>query len=309
VWANYFGRGIVEPADDMNRANPPVNKELFDYLASQFAAKGYDMKWLHREILNSDTYQRTWKPNDSNRLDEKNFSHMVLRRLPAEVAMDAITMATASTKDMSTFAGDLEKRAIGPSMNTGNRKGLSNYSLTTFGKPARLTNCDCERTADPTLLQTLFTRNDPELLAKLEGGGKDSAWISELRRDINKNNPEMQKADGELRKARATRQNLKKRKEMQLARGTAKEEELKQVDALIAATEAKEKELLGTPKPPAFDQDEVIQEIYLRTVSRFPTADEVKRAKEDLASAKDPVDGVRDVLWAMLNAREFLVNH
>jgi hypothetical protein len=44
-------------------------------------------------------------------------------------------------------------------------------------------------------------------------------------------------------------------------------------------------------------------------VSRFPTAEEVKRAKEDLAAAKDPVDGVRDVLWAMLNAREFLVNH
>ncbi|MCD6050997.1 MAG: Protein of unknown function (DUF1553)/Protein of unknown function, partial [Verrucomicrobia bacterium] len=69
VWANYFGRGIVEPADDMNLANPPVNKELMDYLAMEFAAKGYDMKWLHREILNSDTYQRTWKPNDTNKLD------------------------------------------------------------------------------------------------------------------------------------------------------------------------------------------------------------------------------------------------
>ncbi len=307
VWANYFGRGIVEPADDMNLANPPVNKELMDYLATQFAAKGYDMKWLHREILNSDTYQRTWKPNDTNRLDEKNFSHMVLRRLPAEVAMDAITMATASSRDQSTFAGNIEKRAIGPMAAIGTRKGLSSYSLTTFGKPARLTNCDCERTADPTLLQTLFTRNDPELLTKLEGGSKDSAWISELR---NQNaGPEVKKATDELRKTRATRDNLRKRKQMHIEKGTATETVLKQVEAQIAATEEKEKQLVVTTKPPAINQDEIITEIYLRTVSRFPTAAELKLAKEDLAAAKDPVDGVRDVLWAMLNAREFLVNH
>ena len=308
VWANYFGRGIVEPADDMNLANPPVNKELMDYLAEGFVAKGFDMKWLHREILNSDTYQRTWKPNDTNRLDEKNFSHMVLRRLPAEVAMDAIALATTSSQQQSIFAGDIEKRAIGPNVGSG-RKGQSGYALTTFGKPARLTNCDCERTSDPTLLQTLFTRNDPELLTKLEGSSKDNAWITELRRMNGSFSAEEKKADGELRKARATRQNLKKRKEMALAKGNAKPEELKKVDELIAATEAKEKELTGTPKAPAFNQEEVIQEIYLRTVSRFPTADEMAKAKEDLASAKDPVDGVRDVLWAMLNAREFLVNH
>ncbi len=309
VWANYFGRGIVEPADDMNLANPPVNKELIDYLANGFTAKGFDMKWLHREILNSDTYQRTWKPNDSNRLDEKNFSHMVLRRLPAEIALDAMTMATASSKEQSTFAGDIEKRAIGPSMSTGNKKGLSNYALATFGKPARLTNCDCERTADPTLLQTLFTRNDPELLGKLEQGGKDPAWVNELRRLNGGETAEVQKTESELKRVRGVRQNLRKRKEAQMAKGNATEAEIKQVDALITATEEKEKQLTGTPKLAAFNQDEVIQEIYLRTVSRFPTADEMKRAKEDLASAKDPVDGVRDVLWAMLNSREFLVNH
>ena len=309
VWANYFGRGIVEPADDMNLANPPVNKELMDYLAVGFIEKGFDMKWLHREILNSDTYQRTWKPNDTNRLDEKNFSHTVMRRVPAEVAMDAIALATASTKDQSTFAGDIDRRAIGPASNTGSKKGLSSYALTTFGKPARLTNCDCERTADPTLLQTLFTRNDPELLTKLEGAAKDGAWINELRRQNGGDKAEAQKLDTEVRKGKAMRAKLKKQKEMQAAKGNANEAEIKQVDAQLAALDEKEKQLLGAPKAPNFNQDEIIQEIYLRTVSRFPTADEVKRAKEDLAAAKDPVDGVRDILWAMLNAREFLVNH
>jgi hypothetical protein len=245
IWANYFGRGIVEPADDMNLANPPVNEELMDYLAKGFVAHGFDMKWLHREILNSDAYQRSWKPNDNNKGDEKNFSHMVLRRLPAEVALDAIRQATASSADLSRFAGNIAERAIGP--NTANRKGNSSYALSTFGKPARVANCDCERTADPTLLQTLFTRNDPELLSTLDSNTKNSmGWIGELRR---------------------------------------------------------------ASKGKPLDLEVVISEVFLRTLSRPPTAKEILTAKEDISAAKDPVDGVRDVLWALLNTREFLVNH
>src|SRR6185436_11603739 len=125
IWANYFGRGIVEPADDMNLANPPVNEELMKYLAEGFVARGFDVKWVHREILNSDAYQRSWKPNESNKLDEKNFSRMLLRRLPAEVAMDAIKQATASSADMAQFGTNITARAIGP--NTANRKGNSSY--------------------------------------------------------------------------------------------------------------------------------------------------------------------------------------
>jgi hypothetical protein len=245
IWANYFGRGIVEPADDMNLANPPVNRELMDYLAEGFVARGFDMKWVHREILNSDAYQRSWKPNDTNKQDEKNFSRMVLRRLPAEVAMDAIKQATASSAELSRFAGNIAERAIGP--NTANRKGNSSYALSTFGKPARVANCDCERTADPTLLQTLFTRNDPELLSALDSGGRNSmAWITELRR---------------------------------------------------------------ASKGKSLDLDAVINEVFLRTLSRPPTPREIVTAKEDIAAARDQVDGVRDVLWALLNTREFLVNH
>ena len=245
IWANYFGRGIVEPADDMNLANPPANRELMDYLAEGFVARGFDMKWMHREILNSDAYQRSWKPNDTNKQDEKNFSRMVLRRLPAEVAMDAIKHATASSAELPRLAGNIAERAIGP--NTANRKGNSSYALSTFGKPARVANCDCERTADPTLLQTLFTRNDPELLSALDSGGKNSmAWITELRR---------------------------------------------------------------ASKGKSLDLDAVINEVFLRTLSRPPTPREIVTAKEDIAAARDQVDGVRDVLWALLNTREFLVNH
>ncbi|MGV2338304.1 MAG UNVERIFIED_CONTAM: DUF1553 domain-containing protein [Planctomycetaceae bacterium] len=82
VWAAYFNTGIVSPADDLNLANPPVNAELFNYLAKGFIENNFDMKWLHREILNSRTYQLSWIPNSTNRHDERNFS---LRR-PAQTA-------------------------------------------------------------------------------------------------------------------------------------------------------------------------------------------------------------------------------
>ena len=77
VWANYFNVGIVNPPDDLSLANPPSNAELLDYLANGFVKHNYDMKWLHREIANSRTYQLSWRPNATNRLDQRNFSHAV----------------------------------------------------------------------------------------------------------------------------------------------------------------------------------------------------------------------------------------
>ena len=55
--------------------------------------------------------------------------------------------------------------------------------------------------------------------------------------------------------------------------------------------------------------DELITEVFLRTVSRYPTPEERANAKADIEAAKDPVDGLREVLWAMLNTKEFMVNH
>jgi hypothetical protein len=266
VWAAYFGRGIVEPADDMNLANPPVNSELMDYLAQGFVAHNYDMKWLHREILNSDSYQRSWQPNETSKLDEKNFSHRVLRRLPAEVAFDAIAQATATSEELPRFAADIEKRAIGPSTGAYNKKA-GNYALTTFGKPARVANCDCERTADPTLLQTLFTRNDPELLGRLEQG-KGGGWIDELRRSYG-----LDKGESKKRKPGRT---------------------------------SADSDRVSVPE---FKADPLISEVFLRTLSRPPTGEEMTKAREDIAAASNPINGVRDLLWAMLNTREFMVNH
>ncbi len=318
VWANYFGRGIVDPPDDMNLANPPVNEELMTYLADGFVAKGYDMKWLHREILSSDTYQRSWKTNPTNKLDEKNFSHAVMRRLPAEVAMDAIIMASAPSQQVAAYPIDMKARHIGPGANSYAKAARGgDYALKTFGKPVRETNCDCERTSDPTLLQTLFTRNDPELLTLLETkNSKNPAWIDELRRKYGGDASSVEKLVVALKRAEETEAKMLKTppKEPTGDDAEARKKYEKHVAKLKDIVEQKQKLQAQiadkTPKADLTkDMDKLIEETFLRTVSRPPSQTEVAQARKDIATAADPINGVRDLLWAMLNTREFMVNH
>ena len=158
----------------MNLANPPSNGPLLDYLAKGFAESGHDMKWLHRTILSSDAYQRSWKPNETNLQDERNFSRMVVRRLPAEVVADAITQATASNTRVTAMTSSPADRTIGPDMLAKNNKKLTsmNYALSVFGKPDRTENCDCERSTAPPLLQSVFTRNDPSRISMINGSDR-----------------------------------------------------------------------------------------------------------------------------------------
>ena len=323
VWASYFSRGIVEPADDLNLANAPTNAPLLNYLADGFIAHGYDMKWLHREILNSDTYQRSWKPNPTNKLDEKNFSHAVIRRMPAEVVFDAMNMATTSSARVATFATDISDRAIGPVGNSAERAGggggknADGYALGIFGKPARETNCDCERTTDPTLLQTIYTRNDPTFLARLDVANRN-AWIDELRRQIAPSpdtSPDairqrIQKTSDKLAAMIPPPQPSAEDLEGQVTWKEAMERLEKQTAEIQAKLAEMKAALVEAGKPrPEFSADAAIRETFLRTVSRPPTDAELAKAKADLAAAPTPLDGIRDLLWAMLNTREFVVNH
>jgi hypothetical protein len=179
IWTNYFNVGIIDPPDDLNLANPPSNKALLDHLTGGFIASGYDMKWLHRTIANSRTYQLSWRPNDTNRADTRNFSHAVLRRLPAEVAIDAIQQATASDTVMQTAATKVANRKIGQHPKSYQTRAID-FSLLIFGKPLRTTNCDCERKGEPTLLQSLYVRNDQEMLDLLV---RKDGWITQLGKE------------------------------------------------------------------------------------------------------------------------------
>lgn len=319
VWASYFSRGIVEPADDLNLANAPSNAPLMNYLAEGFIAHNFDMKWLHREILNSDTYQRSWKTNATNKLDEKNFSHAVIRRLPAEVVFDAITMATASTDRAEKFASDMTDRTIGSNGAVGYGKGGGDsYALTIFGKPAREMNCDCERTTDPTLLQTIYTRNDPSLLNKIEVTNR-SGWMDEIRAKFapaNERSPEMMKQRLAVfdQKVAGSVKEPEKPAKGDVDAEARYQDKLQQYENRIAELKVRraelEKALADAEKPQTkYEIDDAIRDVFLRTVSRPANAEEITQAKADIAAAKTPVEGVRDLLWAMLNTREFMVNH
>ncbi len=326
VWENYFGRGIVAPADDMNLANPPTNKALLDYLAETFIAKGFDMKWLHNEILNSDAYQRSWETNETNKLDEKNFSRMVLRRIPAEVVNDAIAQATGAPALAEEMVTNMDMRTIGGSGTPGygaKKGGNSTYALSIFGKPVRETTCDCERTNDPTLLQTLYVRNDQDIWNRL-GSGK-GGWIAELERAEGKKNGNAasnKKYAARLKRLEAQEKQLKKSYPKKLdddatpAQQKRYKAQMKTYKTQATRLRAERKKLdayLDQNKPAKSQitqsSDELIQEVFLRTVSRRPSEQELKAAKEDLAKADSVSGGVKELLWAMLNTKEFMVNH
>lgn len=176
VWAHYFGVGIVNPPDDANLGNPPSNRELLDYLASEFVAQGYDMRWLHREIATSRTYQLSWRANATNRDDERLFSRAIVRRLPAEVTGDALKQATAaSTARRAATPKELRTRYIAQQAPAYER--ALEYSMLVFGKPIRKTNCDCERDPQPSLLQAVYLRNDADLRTILT---RKDGWLAQL---------------------------------------------------------------------------------------------------------------------------------
>ena len=231
VWANYFGTGIINPPDDLNLANPPSNGPLLQYLEDGFRQSGYDMKWLHREIVSSDAYQRSWLPNESNANERRNFSRMLPRRLPAEVIYDALAQATAADDAMIHVRTNLARRAIGHL----SMRMAGTYAMNTFGKPARSTNCDCERNAKTSLLQILFLKNDPILRNRLS----ESGWLHDL---------------GD------------------------------------------------------FSDEELIKQAYLRILARYPEPIELARCRKHLKETTRR-EAMEDILWALLNTKEFLMNH
>jgi len=327
VWHNYFGRGIVHPVDDMNLANPPSNKPLMEYLANGFIKSGYNMKWLHRTILNSDAYQRSWRPNETNKKDETNFSRMAIRRLPAEVVADAMNQATASHSRIEELSSSVKNRTIGPdAMNRKNKNVTSmTYALSVFGKPERAENCDCERSDDPTLLQAIYTRNDPFLNAMVNGNDRRKpGWISELNKLYNvkkddvpksKNRKQLKRLHDQRKKlvANAPKQPRNNQNKAAIDKYlTARKnhlDKLKRINRSINRISSN-KIIKNSPKViTSRDLDQLISETFLRTVSRFPTPLERARATTDINKAKSKIDGIKELLWAMLNTKEFLVNH
>ena len=179
VWARHFGAGLVDPPDDMNLANPASHPKLLDWLSQEFVKREYNMKWLHRTIVTSRTFQLSSRTNQRNRVDRRNLSHWIPRRLPAEVLIDATLQATAGEQSYDSWFEETKNRKIAQHPRSIQTRGID-YSLLVFGKPLRTTNCDCERQDAPTLLQSLFTRNDSEMLGWIE---RPDGWLIKVARN------------------------------------------------------------------------------------------------------------------------------
>jgi hypothetical protein len=183
VWRNFMGRGLVEAEDDLRLTNPPSNQELFDALSADFS-KDYDIKRLIRSIMNSAAYQRSSEPVGINTKDDRYYSRYIVKRLPAEVMLDAVSQVTGVSTDYAGYPPGTRTLQLRDS-------AVSTYFLAAFGRPERVQTCSCERQDDPSIAQALHLANGDTINQKLraknsvveslfEGEVSDEEAVTEL---------------------------------------------------------------------------------------------------------------------------------
>jgi hypothetical protein len=161
VWANYMGKGLVESIDDIRQTNPASNEKLFAHLAEQLVENQYDLKWLMRTILQSESYQRSHQTTKENVGDQRFYAHAYPRRLKAEVLLDAISQVTASPTSFKDQPAGTRALQLPDS-------SITSYFLDAFGRPERLLTCTCERSDEPSMTQVLHLTNGKTIQEKVE---------------------------------------------------------------------------------------------------------------------------------------------
>ena len=183
-WAHFFGRGIIDPLDDMRVTNPPSNPELLDALAKDLVENKYSLKSLIRTICRSQTYQLSAIPNDYNKHDKQAYARYYPKRLGAEVLFDAVCQVTGSPTAFPGLPADTHapRRAIMlPD------ESFQSYFLDVFGRPQRISSCECERVNEANLAQALHLLNSDEVQTKLNRvGGRADQLAKDPRPDAEK---------------------------------------------------------------------------------------------------------------------------
>jgi hypothetical protein len=156
IWSYLLGVGLIEPVDDIRAGNPPTNPELLDKLTDEFVKGGFDTHALIKTICKSRTYQLSITTNKWNKDDEINYSHALARRLPAEVLYDSIHAVTGSVSRLPGLPPGSRAAQL-PDSNV----NLPGGFLELFGKPARESACECERSGGMNLGPILAMVNGP----------------------------------------------------------------------------------------------------------------------------------------------------
>jgi len=239
IWAHFMGRGIVEPVDDMRVSNPPTNGPLLDAIAKNLVEGGFDLRAFVREICTSRTYQLSARPNATNADDTRQFSRSQLRRLRADVLLDAVVKATDGERGFSYFPkGTKAVQHYPRTPGDTTRPMTGDAFFDTFGRAGRASVCACDTKAEPTLSQAL------NLIA---GDTVQS----------------------------------------QIGKGAV-------IDKLLRAN----------AEPAA-----IIEELYLRALSRSPQPDELSAMLGLVGSDTKDRKVYQDIFWGLLNSTEFLFNH
>jgi hypothetical protein len=172
-WAWLFGRGIIHEPDDIRPDNPPGNPELLAYLERELASNRYDLKHLFRLILKSRTYQLSSLTSGANPVADANFAGYPVRRLEAEVLIDAVNQITGGTEKYTsaipepyTFIPE-EQRSI-----TLADASINSPFLELFARSPRDSGLESERSSRPTAAQSLHLLNSTNIRKKLEESAK-----------------------------------------------------------------------------------------------------------------------------------------
>jgi len=243
IWAHHLGRGFIEPTDALSEANPASHPQLLDALTRDFVDHRFDLKHLHRTVLNSRTYQLSAQTCAENAGDKRNYSHYYVKRLHAEVLIDAINRVT----DCRGEGKGATDYLVPPGVNAiayplSRSPSALRYTFRIFGRPIRAAMCDCERDHEPSLPQALYLLNDGEMLTKIRS------------------------AKGRL--------------------------------ATQLASEITDAQL--------------IEELYLWTLGRGPTQREMQVTTDHLTAwikAGSRAEAFQDMLWGLMNLKEFNTNH
>jgi len=168
IWYQLMGRGIVHEVDDIRSGNPPWSPELLAFLEKELVGSGYNLKHIYRIILNSDTYQRSSAPTPENEGDEAGFSHYRVRRMDAEVLMDALCQITGTFEEYSSAIPEpftfIPKKQRSIMLADGS---IKSPFLEMFGRPGRDTSYESERNKEVSVFQALHMLNSSHIQDKI----------------------------------------------------------------------------------------------------------------------------------------------